>query len=264
MKITVAGLGIRETKQLTLETLQVLRESKRVLVLPITGGASLLELQALIGKEINNIQSLYQEGAIDTDNYQNIIDATLKAGRDFGEVTLLVPGHPRIGVTLVNWLEVLKTSIGFELKVLPAISSFCTIINDLRFDPLERGTVMADANRLLLFQNHVDPCFNLLIYHLCSVGTPIVSRENPLRDNQLHLVKDFLARTYGADHRVVLISSSTGDGSDQVELSTTVAKLQECYPHIHYGTTLFVPSKNPSSMDHKFLSLLQGTTNVSA
>jgi uncharacterized protein YabN with tetrapyrrole methylase and pyrophosphatase domain len=264
MQITVAGLGIKEIKQLTLETLTAVRASNAVLVLPVTDETRVAELEALTGKPVINVKSLYRDDAIDTENYGNIVSATLRAAEEHGDVTLLVPGHPRLGVTLVNWLEKLQAEKGFQLSVLPGISSFCTIINDLRFDPLDRGTVVADANRLLLFENEVDPCFNLLIYHVCSVGTSRVSRGDPLRDNQLGLLKSFLARHYGEGHEVTLISSSTGTEAEQLQVTTTIGNLDACYPHVHYGTTLFVPSRNPRRINREFLNSIRENAHAPA
>lgn len=256
MKITVAGLGIQEVDQMTLQTWDMIRSADVILVLPITSKSTLLRLERLTDKPVIDLKSLYREGEKDEVNYGRIFETVLSYAASHREIALLVPGHPRIGVTLVTWLQVEKDKKGYELNVLPGLSSFCTLINDLEFDPIERGTVILDANRMLLFKTQLDPSLNLLLYHVCSVGTAEISVNDPLKNNRIDLVAKYLARFYGKDHVVELVSSAT---HPEMPIDRTSFKIEDFVKNgekIHYGTTLFVPSRRPVQIDRDFLKLV--------
>jgi len=56
--------------------------------------------------------------------------------------------------------------VNWPLHVEPGVSNFTTTANNLGIDPLERGTLVVDANRLLLFEQLPDPAFNTFVYHV--------------------------------------------------------------------------------------------------
>lgn len=263
MKITVAGLGVREISQLTLEALEVCKRAEAILMIPVVASGVSERLTELTGRPVYDLKSLYEDHTQDTENYQRISTQVMQLVQKHKNVVLLVPGHPRIGVTLVGDLESKCRDGNIEFVVLPGVSSFCTMINDLRVDPLDRGTLVLDANRFLLFNNNVDPCFNVFIYHVCSVGTSRISLDDPLKDNQLEMLKDRLIECYGPSHEVTLLSSATRPGAGAAALKFKLSEFEKCYPCIHYGTTLYVPSKGPASVNRGFLKLLRSDAVVS-
>ena len=172
MRLAIIGLGICGTQQLSLEGKARLLQARKVGCLPTIP----LTLHESLGNfglpPIEDFGAFYRDGDVDEVNYQRLFDKVVADCRKYGDVALLVPGHPRIGVTLVQWLELRKQELQLKLEVFPGISSFDTMINDLSHDPLERGSVLVDANRLLLFEYHIEPSLDYYIYHVCSIGTP--------------------------------------------------------------------------------------------
>jgi uncharacterized protein YabN with tetrapyrrole methylase and pyrophosphatase domain len=68
-------------------------------------------------------------------------------------------------------LQLLADQGEFALHVEPGISRLTVMVNDLGIDPLERGTLVVDAGRLLLFEQIPDPAFDTFIHHVCAADT---------------------------------------------------------------------------------------------
>lgn len=251
-RICVVGAGIRGISQLTLEGLAALRQAPRVLALGVDSAAL-----ASVGLEsYEDLQPLYREGARDEDNYRSILERIYAAARQQGEVAVLVAGHPRVGVTLLQWMERDRRTRRFALEVIEGISSFDTMINDLRRDPLERGSVLLDVNRLLLFQLVMEPGIDHYLYHVCSVGTPRTFMSAPATQNALHLLKEHLLRFFPPEHPVELLSSAKEPAGAPQRLAGTVGALEALLPAITFASSLFIPAMQPGRLNRRFLKLL--------
>lgn len=106
MKLTVVGQGIRAFEQITLEGLRALQSAKKVLYLSVNDSKEVKSF--LLGSGVHyseNIKTLYEDAALDQENYQRLLNKILEESKEHLDVALLLPGHPRVGVTLVKWLE---------------------------------------------------------------------------------------------------------------------------------------------------------------
>lgn len=166
----MAGLGIREIDQLTLESVAALRRAGLVLCVPTTGDGALERLRELGAKRVEDLRPLYRDGAVDLDNYKALFRRVVSACRQHEEVCVLLPGHPRVGVTITHWLEQARDRLRLRLRVLEGISSFGALINELTIDPLENGAAMLDANRVLRLDQPLSPLIDTFIYHVCAGG----------------------------------------------------------------------------------------------
>lgn len=259
MRLTVAGIGIRGIKQLTLETLERVTSVKKIVYLPEAAP----ELEGLLREytqaPIESLMHLYVSGSPDVENYQRILDRVVADCREYQDVLLLVPGHPRVGVTIVQWLEQQQPEHGINLDIFPGISSFATMNNDLKRDPLERGSVMLDANRLLLFDLHMESGFDYYIYHVCSIGTSRVHLTDATVDNRFDLLKRHLLKFFPADHEVQLVSSSVQAQGPADIRRCNLSELEQLLSQVHFGTTLFIPAARPRRVQKEFLKLLRDT-----
>lgn len=258
MKLTIVGLGIRGTEQLSLEGVKQIKAAKKVCYLPAAPKKLESALRSMGVEKAEDLLSLYRDGDEDNTNYERIFQKVMKDCAEFGEVALLVPGHPRVGVSLVQWFEQRKEELQLDLQVLPGISSFATMINDLKRDPLERGSVMVDANRMLLFDHHIETSMDYYVYHVCSVGTSRVHLSDASKDNRWDMLRDHLLKFYPASHRIVLVGSAHDDEKEGEQFEATVETIGTLVPHIHFGTTLFIPAATPKRVNREYLRLLKG------
>lgn len=254
MKITIVGLGIKGCSQLTLEAVAALRTAKSVLVL---AGNPVVKGLAELGIPSRSIIALYHDAAVDVANYARVADATIAEAKLKEDVALVIPGHPRVGVTLSSWLDQKLPALGIELAYIPGISSFDTMLVDLTRDPLERGSCILDVNRLLLFDLSLETGIDLYLYHVCSIGNARTDFKDPVARNQAALLQEKLLRTYPATHEVILIGSPQREGGAPTLHRGPVGDLTALLLKVTFSTTLFVPSIRPKKVDRRMLELLQ-------
>jgi uncharacterized protein YabN with tetrapyrrole methylase and pyrophosphatase domain len=259
MQLTIAGLGIQGVNQITQEAIAAIRWANKVAYVPadVEALAKLFETLDITGAE--NLLPLYRDDDVDSDNYKRILKKVISLCKQHKKVTLLMPGNPRVGASYVQWLESCKERLGLELRVLPGVSSFAAMANDLKRDPLERGSAIVDANRLLLFGYQMEPAMDYYIYHVCSVGTSRIHMAEPSKENRLELLQSHLLKFYKASHPVTLIESAQTNSVQSFVVQATLGTLKTLLPVLKFGTTLFVPAAAPSKIDEKYLSLLGET-----
>lgn len=255
-RITIVGRGLDPGKHLTVAAIRALRQADRVI-----GIETELEAWALLENEfdlprITDVARLYEDGGKDLDNYHRFVDFIITNMESVQHLCLLVAGHPRLGVTFI---ELLKKASGsdFEIQVIEGISSFDTMINDIGLDPLERGTVMLDANRLLLFHYHLEPALNHFIYHICSVGTSKTHFSDASIENRLDLLRDYLLQFYPGSKRMFLCRASTSADQSGEMIPFQLSDMKEITPRITFATTLYIPAEKPTQLDEQFLTLLR-------
>lgn len=255
--LRIIGLGINNVSHLTLEGVEQLKRAKKILFLSSDPNGLTCLLHQFNIDSIEDLQSLYKDLEQDENNYRNIESKILQDCVDFNDVALLLPGHPQVGVTIVQRLQDRGKQSELNIVMTPGISSFDSMATDLKRDPLEYGSVIVDANRLLLFEYQMEPAIDCYIYHVCSVATSRISMRNPALGNQLNLLQQHLLRFYTPESRVVLICSSIKENIPTQMIDGTVSRLCDLLPHIHFGTTLFIPGRRSESLSKTYLKLLK-------
>jgi len=246
--ITFVGAGIESLNQMTLEALQQLQSSDRVLALE-------WDAEFFVQNSIKNVvdlRPLYRDGDKDEDNYKRIEDSILASANIGENVSILIPGHPRLGVTLVNRMQKL-----YPTKAISGISSFCTMIDDLAIDPLEKGTVILDANRLLLFEMELSNQMNHFIYHVCSIGAARTHYSSPQRGNLIDTLQEHLSKAFPKDHSIALVSSKTNYSTSNSIIWFQLCDLSKQLKSVTFDTTLFIPGIRPKRINKKFLDQLE-------
>lgn len=255
-KITIIGRGVDPAKHLSLAALRALRQADKVIgIEPEKEAWQELRLEFGV-PEIEDISHLYENGSGDLDNYERFIHHILALSERHVRLALLVAGHPRLGVTFLQLLSE-KHAANVDIEVIEAISSFDVMMNDLALDPLERGTALVDANRMLLFQYDLEPSLSYFIYHVCSVGNSKTEFVDTAQGNRLDLLKTFLLKTYQADKELLLCKAANGSAGQSALIRFELAELERMAPLIDFGTTLYIPAEKPSRLDRRYLALLR-------
>lgn len=170
---------------------------------------------------------------------------------------MLVPGNPRLGVSWIDDLEKSKHDGLIQLRIVDGISSFDTMITDLGRDPLEKGTVIIDANRLLLYQLKLEPRMDYFIYHVCSVGTTKTNYSNPSLDNRIDLLKNCLLKSFPPNHEAILVQSGMVPGKGKILTTCSINELENITSKITFSSSLFIPGLQRSTKDNEFSALLR-------
>ncbi len=244
--------------QLTQEAVTAISQSKKVVwVGAIPGLAELLTRHGIASEDLS---VLYVNGAVDQENYARIRERTLELLQTDEVVTFVVAGHPRLGVTVVQQFQQLAHAANFKMVTYPGISSFDTMINDLGLDPLEEGTCILDANRLLLYNYQMVPTLNYFIYHVCSIGNPLTDYLEPLANNKTQFLQSKLLKHYSVEHPATLISSSRVSGQAAHRVHGKIGDIATLLNSVSFEHTLFIPQRLPTRdfVNWEFLRELQG------
>jgi hypothetical protein len=249
--LTVVGSGQIPEQHLTVSGLDAI--SKAELVLDFSGSETDFIRESCRGK-YRSIMALYKLGGLDQENYDAIKSEVIREVRSGLNVTLVLQGHPRIGVTLSNIFKIENV----EPKYIPGISSFDSIINVLEIDPLEEGTILLDANRMLTYGYSIDPCVNTFIYHVCSIGNARTDFENPALRNRADLLQKRLLDFYESLHPVMLVRAASQPAEYFVPAVATVGTVRELLLQVTFESTLFIPAKLPGKdrLNKDFINIL--------
>lgn len=257
MKLSLIGRGVRPWEHLTLAGVRALKDADVVLGIEPDQGAWHALSKEFSLPPIRSLDFLYRDGMSDEANYKAFHKFILDVCECYDHVALVVAGHPRLGVTIAQWLSHNKLPSHIELDVIEGISSFDTMFNDLARDPLEKGTAVLDANRLLLFKYSLETTLDTFIYHVSAVGNVRTDYLACSERNQLQLLVEHLQRFYPKTKRIILCKAAniTGGASEYIEI--TIDTLIDHALLIDPGTTLFIPGETPKTYNSNFLSTLR-------
>jgi uncharacterized protein YabN with tetrapyrrole methylase and pyrophosphatase domain len=260
--LKIIGSGVRGASHLTMESWQQLGTAQKILwVGTIAGFPELVSANNWHGEDIT---SYYQNGALDSVNYRDIKSKILSELNNFESIALVVLGHPRLGVTIVQEFQIDAEDFGFKLEVLPGISSFDTMFNDLGIDPIEEGSCLVDVNRLILYDYNMDPCLNYFIYHVCSIGNSNTDYESPADNNSVSFLIKKLMKHYPPDHTVLMLTSGSRGKGNSARLKGTIERLDILLKNVTFESSLFIPALLPQScqINAEFYKLLVGQTLI--
>ncbi len=254
--ICIVGRGVDPTKHLSLIALNKLQMSDKII--GIESEKSFWKKQQIECNlpNIEYIEHLYSSSDMDLVNYDRFVAYVLDLSSQYVFLSLLVAGHPLLGV---SFIERLKTKIprNTKLEIIEGISSFDTMMSLLQIDPLEQGTVILDANRLLLFRYEIEKSFGYFVYHICSVGNSTTNYLSPGENNRVDLLKSYLLRFYSPEKEMVLCRSANGNSERSTLAYVNLSELDSCLAKIDYSTTLYIPPEKPNKLDWEFLELLR-------
>ena len=129
------------------------------------------------------------------------------------------------------------------------------MINDLRRDPLEAGSVIVDATRLLLFELVMESRLDYYIYHVDAIATRVLANAGG-NGSRFDLLRDYLLRFYPAGHVAKVISSQVGLGDAPDSLDVSIGELESAAFYMDRGASLFIPGVRPTKVDRGIYSLL--------
>jgi uncharacterized protein YabN with tetrapyrrole methylase and pyrophosphatase domain len=252
--ISIIGRGLDPAKHLSLSAIKALQGAEKIVGIE-SETTFWKELQEKYGiEDVEDVGHLYFNQNRDVDNYNRFINYLHHLSSRFSHLAVLVPGHPRLGV---SFIELLKRDAPNHLNIqfVDGISSFDAMTTLLGIDPLEQGTALLDANRMLLFKYVLEPALSYFIYHICSVGNSNTDFLEPSLDNRLDLLKHYLLTYYPKDKKVFLCRIANGLHENSTLLCSTLMELDAS--QIDFSTTLYLPPEKSTKIDKAFLKLLR-------
>jgi len=260
--ICVVGGGMNLRKHITMEGLDAIRNSASTMV--ITGdfdtARQVLAFHDVL-HPIIDLMPLYEDGGLDEDNYERILNAILDEVLRVSSVTVIVNGDPLVGM---SWWNKLKDSPRFQgsIRLIPGISSMVNAFYSINRDPIEAGCIVVDANRFLLFQYEVTHELDLLILDICSTGTRRTFLSDPSKESQWDFLCNVLEKNYPLDHMAYFVFCEMHDTSATIASPTKIGELREGLKKIIFGSSLLIPACDPASLSYSFLRKLLTANRV--
>jgi uncharacterized protein YabN with tetrapyrrole methylase and pyrophosphatase domain len=204
--IGIVGLGIVGTHQITREAEEVIRHSKHTFV--IASGYGIPEYIETLCPRITDLSYLYEPGMNRLPTYHRMAAEVVSAALAEAPVCLATYGHPWVycyPTTLINRAAPL---LGLHVEVFAGVSAFDSMLVDLGTDIANGGMQMYEATDLLLRQRPIQTDVTCIIWQPTVVGDPTCP-AGPYSAEQFTPLRDFLLRSYPADHQVKLVTSKT-------------------------------------------------------
>jgi uncharacterized protein YabN with tetrapyrrole methylase and pyrophosphatase domain len=198
------GSGIRGALQLTRETLQALATCRAVYVLH----DDLMVHDAIreVCADVRDLADLYSGHTLRADVYRAISELLVAEAARQGPVGFVVHGHPLFLVSATEYTIELGRARGLNVRMLPAVSSFDTLLCDLEID-YGYGLQMYDATTLIQNQWKPNASVPTLIFQLATTMNAEVTRDEPSASVLRPLI-DHLLKSYPPDHMCILVHSA--------------------------------------------------------
>jgi hypothetical protein len=202
----VLGTGINSLLHLTLETRQAISRCRKLFVLHAS--TYMMEMLRSGGTEVLDLASFYEGATLRRDVYRSIAEHLVAEAKRTAPIGFVVHGHPMFLVSATELVLELAAAGGVRARVMPGVSSFDTLLCDLRLD-LGYGVQIFDTSTMLDQGWVPNPDVPLLLFQLATTKEPGVVRGRR-SGGVLAPVVDVLIPLYGPGHTVTLVSSAAG------------------------------------------------------
>ena len=239
MDVYLTGAGIAFPQHLTVETIDALTECKRIctnLPEPMLEGLP----QDLKDKCIS-LWPLYQDGRVRTENYRDTFNAIVEMAEVARPLAWVTQGHPVIFDSVTALLLNEGRARGWNVRVLPAISSIDTMLAELGYDPAH-GMLIHEATGLVRrrIPLHRTVAAMLLQPAVFDTNLTIISADSAGPD--LSPLRDYICEFHSPDHKCAFIRSASKFGDRDLVTWTELRNLASGPYDRVAGSTLFVPS----------------------
>lgn len=204
--VGIVGTGIVGAHQLTRESEEVIRRSKRTFV--IDSGYGVAEYLNTLCPEVTRLGSLYEPGRDRLLTYRKMAAEVLAAAAAAPPVCLAVYGHPWVYCYPTTLITTTAPLLNLRVSVFPGISAFDTLLVDLGIDIGPNGVQMYEATDLLLRRRPIQSDVMCVIWQPTVVGDPTYPTQ-PYTMEQFRPLQEYLERFYPAGHEVILVTTRT-------------------------------------------------------
>lgn len=237
-EVYLVGAGIIFPEQLTIETVDILTKCKRICTnLP---ESNLEGLPQDLRDKCISLWSLYQDGRVRTENYSDVFHAIVELIEVDSPIAWLTPGHPVIFDSVTASLLNEGRSRGWNLRVVPAISSIDTMLAELGYDPAN-GMLIHEATGLVKRRIPVVRSIAMMLLQpaVFDVNVAIIYEKGAGPD--LSPLRDYLCEFHSAEHKCAFIRSASKLGEPELVTWVALRDLASVPYQLVAGSTLFVP-----------------------
>jgi hypothetical protein len=233
------GTGVRDQLHLTPETRQALSACTEVYVLHVDP-AAIKAVQEHCDTVID-VADMYEGVSVRREAYEAISHRLVTAAAERSPVGFVVQGHPMFLVSATEFTLDLAAEHGLGTQVLPGVSSFDTVLCDLRLD-LGYGVQVFDTSTLLQQGWVPNPNVPMLLFQLATTLDQAVVR-GARTGEVLQPIVDLLLPLYGAEHETRLVYSASGLLETSETVTVPLGRLAGGNVDLTRRPTLYVPAR---------------------
>lgn len=250
-QLVVVGTGIKAVGHLTLDARAWLERADEVHYVV----ADVITEQLIRGlrPDALSLARFYAPGRARHDTYEAMTQSLLGGVRAGRTVCAAFYGHPGVFVYPSHDAIRRARAEGLRAIMTPGVSAEDCLFADLGLDPAVVGCAQYEATDFLIYRRRPDPSAALIVWQIGAVGD-LAWNPNRTNADNLRILADELARSYGADHVVVVYEA---------------AQLPTCAPRIDHvrlaelprmtlttASTLFVPPREQRAPDAAMIARL--------
>jgi uncharacterized protein len=236
--LVILGAGMVCPEHLTLETLRMLRTCDRIYT-NVTE-QDLARLDEDIRVKCVSLWPLYRDGRPRLQNYADVESTISGAVQDGGRVGYLTQGHPRVFDTVAEKLVQAGRGRGWNVAVLPAVSSLDTLLTEIGYDPAN-GLFVHEAAGLVAERISLVPSVATFLLQPCVFGSEFTHIASPHRELDLRPLRNYLLSYYRPEQRCAFIRSAIRSGERHQVLWIQLRNLASTSYEAIAGSTLFLP-----------------------
>jgi hypothetical protein len=238
--LTVVGLGLRPWNHMTLEVLDAIRRSDKVLFV----GADIMMEKWL--QELNPTSERMCDYIPDRprrETYRVWTDTVLESVRKGLKTCAAAYGHA--GVLVMFSRDAIREAReeGYSATMLPGISSEACLICDLGVDPGPRGWQSYGATIFVNTRPRFDTRTPLILWQIHVVDRP--GPRNGVDRPGLQRLMETLLESYPADHGVVIYLASRNPAVEPEILTVPLSRL--AFARFRGSPSLYVPPLDSTS-----------------
>lgn len=238
------GLGLDVRAHISNEAKQTLKSCRVVYVLSPDSIALDLIKEISPATRLIDCSPYYDAEDARPKVYDNIANDIIKDSDNYTNTGIAVYGNPMFLVSAVEKIIDKAELNGVKTKVIPAISSFDTLLADLKLD-LGYGVTMLDASLLLSSNINVETKLPLLIFQVANIGSIDVERGEIKRE-RLKPLEEYLKGIYPPDQKCTFVVSSKGVFDPGYIVETTISDLSSNENiDLSHRPSLYIPEIDP-------------------
>ena len=239
-ELLIIGLGIMLPGQITVQASQALARCVRIYSIVQEDPRIWLPYGCYGKIEVVNALSSYIEGRVRTQNYDSAATSIIDALKEGGVIGYVTYGNPMAYDRVAQNLLVLAKTSGITVRIVPGVSSFDTVLCDLRID-MAPAIQVFEASWLVACEIHPRIDIPLLLMQVSAFGSLRTHYTRRQDGSSLVELANHLGISYPPEHTIYLVVSTGNESRTSAVHRVSLCDLCEVSTEELSGASLYVP-----------------------
>jgi uncharacterized protein YabN with tetrapyrrole methylase and pyrophosphatase domain len=168
-------------------------------------------------------------------------------------VVFALYGHPLVFAYPPFQLYQAAMALKLQVKTLPGISAFDSLLVQLRIDPSVQGIQMYEATDLLVRRRPLQPDVPCFVWQIGSLETVIFSKAKS-KPERFHRFRNYILNFYPSNHEVIVLHVSDSRAHPPQVIAFPIGEIAAYAEDLHQGMTLYIPPLAPRGVQDQELA----------